>query len=47
MYLTHFLVDHGIFSNIRVWKACIELNVKTKIADSNERSKRREQLKDQ
>lgn len=39
MYLTHFLVDHGIWSNLRVWKACIELNISNKIKEANERLK--------
>jgi hypothetical protein len=45
-YLTVFLVDHGIWNNVRVWKQCIELNVKTKITEANERLKRREQAKE-
>ena len=36
------MVDHGIWSNIRVWKQCIELNVKKKITESNDRQKFRE-----
>jgi len=45
MYLTHFLVDHGIWSNVRVWKACIELNIKTKMTDAQERLKKRQMSK--
>jgi hypothetical protein len=45
-YLTIYLVDHGLWSNIRVWKQCIELNVKTKITESNDRLKIRESRKE-
>jgi hypothetical protein len=34
MYLTHFIVDHGIWSNVRVWKSCIELNINNKMTDA-------------
>ena len=45
-YLTIFLVDHGLWNNIRVWKQCIELNVKTKIQESNDRQKFRDSKKE-
>ena len=45
IYLTTFLVDHGIWSNIRMWKECIELNIKSKMHDSTERMRIRENMK--
>ena len=36
-YLTQYIVDHGIWSNVRMWKECIELNIKRKMNESTER----------
>lgn len=43
--LTHFIVDHGAWVNIKAWKECIEHNIKKRIAESLERSKLRTHLK--
>ena len=42
IYLTNYIVDHGIWSNnIRAWKECIERNVAMKMQESAERIRRR------
>lgn len=45
IYLTNFIVDHGIWSNVRMWKECIELNIRQKMAESAERLKLRLTIK--
>jgi hypothetical protein len=45
--MTHFVVDHGIWSNVRMWKECIDLNIKRKMSESTERMKARNKQKEE
>ena len=45
--MTHFVVDHGIWSNVRMWKECIDLNIKKKMSESTERMKARDKQKEE
>jgi len=47
VYLTRYIVDHGIWSNVRMWKECIDLNIKRKMNESTERINARNKLKEQ
>lgn len=39
--LTHFIMDHGIWADLNAWKECITINIKDKMDESTERSRRR------
>lgn len=41
--LTHFIMDHGIWADVQAWKECISINIRDKIEESSERTKRRQQ----
>lgn len=43
--LTHFIMDHGIWADVQAWKECIAINIKDKMEESSERTKRRQQQK--
>lgn len=39
--LTHFIMDHGIWSDIWAWKECISINIREKMEESSQRIKKR------
>lgn len=43
--LTHFIMDHGLWSDILSWKECIFINISEKMEESSQRIKKRQELK--
>lgn len=39
--MTTFINDHGIWANIKLWKDCIDQNIRVKVQESNDRQRKR------